>query len=75
MKSFVWPKDGFKNFFAFTITIILLYMIYSKPELRDVSIAILMLIIKHYYDNNTGNAKKDEAIASMASSIPNAENK
>lgn len=71
-QNFKWPKEAFKNFYAYSITLALLYCIYDKPELRDVSIAVLIMVVKHYFDNNASSNKKDETINSMANSIPDA---
>lgn len=70
--NFTWPNQAFKNFFAFWIATILLYIIYEKPDYKEIATIFLTLIIKHYFDSNTASAKKDDTINSMANSIPNA---
>jgi hypothetical protein len=73
--DFTWPKESFKNFQSIFLISLIFMMLYFKPDLRDAMIISLTLILKHYYDTNTSNSKKDETIASMANSIPDAERK
>lgn len=35
----------------------------EKSSLRDILIVLLTLIIKHYFDSNTGAVKRDEVIS------------
>jgi len=66
-----WPKEAFRDFYAYSLTGALLYGIYEKPDLKDVSIAVLIMVVKFYFDSTASSAKKDSTIASMAESIPN----
>lgn len=54
---------AFKNLFAIFITWQLLDLLRNSPELRDLIIVLLTLIVKHFYDSNTGSAAKDATIS------------
>jgi len=54
---------AFKNFFAFCLTGGLLYILLVSPQLRDLTIVLLTLVVKHYFDSNTGSMAKDITIS------------
>lgn len=68
-------RDSFKNWFAVIIIVLCFGQMYLDKSSRPEMLIILTLIVKHYYDSSRESAKKDEAIASMANSIPDAEKK
>lgn len=74
-KDFKWSKDSFKNGFSlFFVSLCFAYM-YHDPSSRSEMLMLVILIIKHYYDSSKESIKKDETIATMANSIPDADNK
>lgn len=56
-------KFSFKNIFALLLCYKMLDLLDEKSSLRDILIVLLTLIIKHYYDSNTGAVKRDETIS------------
>lgn len=67
----------FKNLFALLLVYKLLAILESNPTLRDILIVLLTLIVKHYFDSNTGAEKRDATISKalgMTSSNPVVEN-
>ena len=65
MKAFFDYIKGFafKNVFALFLAWQLLRLLEIKPDLRDIIVILLTLIVKHFYDSNTTSAKKDETIS------------
>lgn len=74
-------KFHFKNLFALLLCYKMLDLLDAKSSLRDILIVLLTLIIKHYFDSNTGAVKRDETIskaldsaqAKTASTVENAD--
>lgn len=54
---------AFKNFFAFCLTGALLYLLKTEPQLRDIIIVILTLVVKYYFDTSNSANKKDDTIS------------
>jgi len=54
---------AFKNLFAIFLAWQLLRLLEIKPDLRDIIVILLTLIVKHFYDSNTTSVKKDETIS------------
>lgn len=57
---------AFKNFFALLLVPYMLWMVKEDPTLKDLLIVLITLIIKHFFDSNTGSQKKDETISTLA---------
>lgn len=66
MNLFDWPKDGFKNFLAVLVLLVMFGLLYVRTDLRDSMFVLITLVIKHYFDSTTGSQKKDDTINSMA---------
>ena len=54
---------AFKNLFAIFLTWQLLDILRRSPELRDLIIVLLTLVVKHFFDSNTGSVAKDITIS------------
>ena len=55
-------KFQFKNLFALLLCYKMLSLLDEKSSLRDILIVLITLIIKQYFDSNTGAVKRDETI-------------
>ena len=64
----------FKNLFALYLVYKLLSILEQNTSLRDILIVLLTLIIKHYFDSNTGAEKRDATISRALDKNSSAQN-
>lgn len=53
----------FKNIFAFLLMYKMLDMLSKYPELRDLLIVLITLVVKHYYDSNTQSLAQNKTVS------------
>jgi len=62
----------FNNMLAIIVLPSMLYLLKVEPTLRDLLIVLITLMFRYYWEKSQSETKKDETIASMAKSIPDA---